>query len=94
MSIADLGSFTRAGEKLGRSQQATSLQLKRLEDLLQTRLYDRSSRELVLSSSGQRLADYARTKSRRFRRNFGAQRRGSSTDVSAWHRRIGSSWYS
>lgn len=60
VTIADLGSFTRAGDKLGRSQPAISLQIKRLEDLLQTRLYDRSSRELLLSHSGQQLVEYAR----------------------------------
>jgi len=60
VTIADLGSFTRAGDKLGRSQPAISLQIKRLEELLQSRLYDRSSRELVLSPAGKQLADYAR----------------------------------
>jgi len=60
VTIADLGSFTRAGDKLGRSQPAISLQIKRLEDLLKTRLYERSSRDLILSHSGRQLADYAR----------------------------------
>ncbi len=60
VTITDLGSFTRAGDKLGRSQPAISLQIKRLEDMLKTRLYERNSRELVLSHSGRQLADYAR----------------------------------
>ena len=60
VTIADLGSFTRAGDKLGRSQPAISLQIKRLEDLLKTRLYERSIRDLILSHSGRQLADYAR----------------------------------
>ncbi len=60
VTIADLGSFTRAGDKLGRSQPAISLQIKRLEEMLKTRLYERSSRDLVLSHSGRQLADYAR----------------------------------
>ncbi len=60
ITIADLGNFTRAGDKLGRSQPAISLQIKRLEEMLKTRLYERSSRELVLSHSGRQLADYAR----------------------------------
>jgi len=60
VTIADLGSFTRAGDKLGRSQPAISLQIKRLEELLQSRLYDRSSRELLLSPAGKQLAEYAR----------------------------------
>ncbi|MCP4433718.1 MAG: LysR family transcriptional regulator [Gammaproteobacteria bacterium] len=60
VTITDLGSFTRAGDKLGRSQPAISLQIKRLEDMLKTRLYERSSRDLVLSHSGRQLTDYAR----------------------------------
>jgi DNA-binding transcriptional LysR family regulator len=60
VTIADLGSFTRAGDKLGRSQPAISLQIKRLEGLLQARLYDRTSRDLVLSSAGKQLVGYAR----------------------------------
>lgn len=59
ITIADLGSFSRAGDKLGRSQPAVSLQIKRLENLLQVRLYDRN-RGLVLSSAGKQLAVYAR----------------------------------
>jgi DNA-binding transcriptional LysR family regulator len=60
VTIADLGSFTRAGDNLGRSQPAISLQIKRLESLLQVRLYDRTSRDLTLSSAGRQLAEYAR----------------------------------
>lgn len=60
VTIADLGSFTRAGDKLGRSQPAISLQIKRLESLLQVRLYDRTSRDMVLSSGGKQLVGYAR----------------------------------
>ena len=60
VTITDLGSFTRAGDKLGRSQPAISLQIKRLEEMLKTRLYERSNRDLELSHSGRLLADYAR----------------------------------
>ncbi len=58
VTIADLGSFTRAGDKIGRSQPAISLQIKRLESLLQARLYDRTSRDMVLSSAGKQLVGY------------------------------------
>lgn len=60
VTIADLGSFTRAGDKLGRSQPAISLQVKRLESLLRVRLYDRTSRDLALSAAGKKLVEYAR----------------------------------
>ena len=34
VTIADAGSFTRAGEQLGRTQSTVSLQIKRLEEQL------------------------------------------------------------
>lgn len=40
-AINDLGGFTQAGELLGRSQPAISLQVKRLEDLLNVQLFVR-----------------------------------------------------
>ncbi len=60
VTIADLGSFTRAGDKLGRSQPAITLQLKRLEELLQSRLYHRSRRAQMPRPTGKQHADYAR----------------------------------
>jgi DNA-binding transcriptional LysR family regulator len=60
VTIVDLGSFSRAADKLGRSQPAISLQIKRLETQLETRLYERDSRNLTLSRDGLQLLDYAR----------------------------------
>ena len=59
VTVADMGGFTSAGEALGRSQPAVSLQLKRLEDLVGTILLRREGRELDLSEAGQLLYDYA-----------------------------------
>ena len=59
-TVADLGSFTKAGDALGRTQPAISLQIKRLEELLQAPLIERDSRHLRLTTAGETLAAYAR----------------------------------
>lgn len=60
VTVADLGGITRAGEALGRSQPAISLQIKRLESLLDTELFRRDGRQLQLTDSGTTLIRYAR----------------------------------
>ncbi|WP_299083912.1 LysR substrate-binding domain-containing protein [uncultured Paraglaciecola sp.] len=48
VTVVDLGGFAKAGEKLGRSQPAVSLQIKRLEQQLSKRLfYKQGQRQLV-----------------------------------------------
>ena len=59
-TVADLRSFTRAGEALGRSQPAVSLQVKRLEEVIQASLFERDTAPLRLSPAGELLATYAR----------------------------------
>ena len=59
VSVAQLGSFTKAGELLGRSQPAVTLKIKRLEDLVGERLFIRTGKHLDLSESGESLYDYA-----------------------------------
>lgn len=58
VTINQLGGFTPAGERLGRSQPAVSLQVKRLEELLGIQLFHRSS-GLQLTEGGQLLLGYA-----------------------------------
>ncbi|MDX1267898.1 MAG: LysR family transcriptional regulator, partial [Oceanisphaera sp.] len=58
VTINQLGGFTPAGERLGRSQPAISLQVKRLEELLDIRLFHRAS-GLQLTEEGQLLLGYA-----------------------------------
>ena len=41
IEVAELGSFTRAGEKLGYSQPTISFQIKQLEKEMGTQLFDR-----------------------------------------------------
>lgn len=59
-TVADEGSFSRAGQKLRRSQPAISLALKRLEENLGVQLIDRSSRTLRLTDAGREVSGYAK----------------------------------
>ncbi|SFJ47857.1 transcriptional regulator, LysR family [Bosea sp. OK403] len=58
--IADLKSFTRAAETLETTQSAVSLKIKRLEDRLGRRLFDRTPRLVRLSAEGNSFLDAAR----------------------------------
>ncbi len=59
VSVAQLGSFTKAGEILGRSQPAVSLQIQRLEELVDESLLARNGKSLELTDEGQQLYTYA-----------------------------------
>ncbi|MBD1550342.1 LysR family transcriptional regulator [Pseudomonas typographi] len=61
VAIADEGGFTKASEKVNRTQSAVSMQMKRLEeDVLQRRLFERDGRQMRLTAEGQVLLGYAR----------------------------------
>ncbi len=60
VAIVDMGSMLKATERIFLSQSALSLQMKRLEELLQRRLFEREGKRLVLTPSGEQLLDYAR----------------------------------
>lgn len=60
VTIAETGSFTRAGERLGRTQSAVSLQIKRLEDQIGRAVLERTPRSLKLTAEGERLLGSAR----------------------------------
>jgi DNA-binding transcriptional LysR family regulator len=60
MTVASEKSFSRAGEKLLRTQPAVSLAVQKLEADLQERLIDRSGKELLLTDAGRIVYDYAR----------------------------------
>lgn len=60
IAVVDLGSFTRAGELLGRTQPAISLQIRKLEDLVGMPLLDTSGRNIALTKDGEVLSRYAR----------------------------------
>jgi DNA-binding transcriptional LysR family regulator len=60
VAIVDTGSMLNAAERVFVTQSALSLQIKRLEELLQQTLFTRDGRRLVLTSAGEVLLDYAR----------------------------------
>lgn len=55
-----LGSFAKAGERLGRSPSAISLQLRKLEEQVGQALLRKQGRGLVLTEAGELLLGYAR----------------------------------
>ena len=60
LAVATEKSFSRAAEKLLRTQPAVSLALQRLEADLGEKLIDRSGKELLLTDAGRIVLDYAR----------------------------------
>jgi DNA-binding transcriptional LysR family regulator len=60
LAVIDLGSFTKAGQLLGRTQPAISLQIRKLEELVGKTLMDTSGRNIALTRDGENLARYAR----------------------------------
>lgn len=60
IAIAEQGSFTRAADEVHKTQSAVSMQMKRLEDIVQRPLFDRDGRQNKLTLDGERLLDYAR----------------------------------
>ncbi len=59
-TVAETGSFSRAAERLLRTQSTISLQIKRLEDTLGHRLFDRTTKSVRVTARGETLLGYAR----------------------------------
>ena len=60
LTVANEKSFSRAAEKLLRTQPAISLSIQRLEQALGEKLIDRSAKELLLTDAGRIVLEYAR----------------------------------
>jgi DNA-binding transcriptional LysR family regulator len=60
VSVVDAGGFTRAGERVHRTQSTVSQQIKRLEDDIGQPLLNRSGKDLTPTEAGERLLSYAR----------------------------------
>jgi DNA-binding transcriptional LysR family regulator len=60
LTVASEKSFSRAAEKLARTQPAVSLAVQRLENELGEMLIDRSVKQLLLTDAGRIVVDYAR----------------------------------
>jgi len=59
-AVAEAGGVTKASGFLNLTQSAVSMQLKRLEESLDTKLLDRSGRGVALTGAGEQLLGYAR----------------------------------
>ncbi|EKE43694.1 transcriptional regulator, LysR family protein [Oceaniovalibus guishaninsula JLT2003] len=64
-AVADAGSLTAAGDTLHLSQSAVSRQIRALEEMLDTVLFHRHARGLILTEQGELLHDATRAMSRR-----------------------------
>ena len=60
LTVAAEKSFSRAAEKLLRTQPAISLSIQRLETELGEKLIDRSAKEMALTDAGRTVLEYAR----------------------------------
>ena len=58
--LVETGSFSRTGQRVGRSQSAISSQIKKLEETLGRTLLVRDTRNVRLTADGERLLAYAR----------------------------------
>jgi DNA-binding transcriptional LysR family regulator len=60
VAIADCGNFTQAAGTVGLTQSAVSMQIKRLEEALDTPLFERAPKGVRLNGAGERLLPNAR----------------------------------
>ncbi|BAI70990.1 lysR-like transcriptional regulator [Azospirillum sp. B510] len=60
VTVAEAGGFTAAADRLGRTQSAISVKIKKLEETLGRRVFERTSRSLALTHDGELLMGYAR----------------------------------
>ena len=61
IEVAELGSFTKAGEKLGYSQPTISFQIKQLEKEMGVSLFDRIGHTVSLTEAGRDALRYAQS---------------------------------
>ena len=59
IAVTEAGGFTRAGIKLNRTQSAISMQVRRLEELLGTKLIE-DRKKATLTAAGERIVEHAR----------------------------------
>ena len=59
LKVASERSFSRAAMKLHRTQPAVSQSIRRIEDALGERLFDRRTKDATLTAAGTLLHDYA-----------------------------------
>src|SRR3954465_11495085 len=60
VAVVDAGGFTRAGERVHRTQSTVSQQIKRLEEDVGQPLLNRTAKDVTPTEAGERLLSYAR----------------------------------
>jgi DNA-binding transcriptional LysR family regulator len=60
LAVADSGNFTHAASRVGRTQSAVSMQIKRLEETVGAALFERGARGVSLTDKGSLMLDKAR----------------------------------
>ncbi len=60
VTVVEMGGFAKAGELLGLSQPAVSLQIKRLEEIIGKKLFKKQGQRQVLNHQGERLLPLAK----------------------------------
>ncbi|MDR3448707.1 MAG: LysR substrate-binding domain-containing protein [Alphaproteobacteria bacterium] len=60
LAVADTGSFKRAAESCNVSQPTLSMQIKKLEEYLGVRLFERTNKKVMITEAGSRVAVIAR----------------------------------
>src|SRR5262247_1478139 len=60
VSVVDAGGFTRAGERVHRTQSTVSQQIRRLEEVVGRPLLHRDGKRVTPTEEGERLLSYAR----------------------------------
>ncbi|MGF1529454.1 MAG: LysR family transcriptional regulator [Candidatus Competibacterales bacterium] len=92
VAVVDTGNFSRAAQRLNRTQSTLSMQIKRLEATVGMPLFERSVRPPVVTEAGERLLAYAREmlaindaalESLRFKRLAGQVRLATMEDYAA-----------
>lgn len=59
-AVAETGSFTKAGNTIGLTQSGVSVKIRRLEERLNAKIFNRTSKSLSLTHEGEILLEYAR----------------------------------
>lgn len=60
VAVVDLGSYTKAAERVGRTQPAVTLQIQKLQELAGCRIMKAGGRDFALTENGELLLRYAR----------------------------------
>lgn len=60
LALAETESFSRTGSRVGRSQSAVSDQIRKLEEMIGRRLFDRTTRSVRLTADGEQFLIHAR----------------------------------